>query len=317
MEAERLLWEVSKEAEIIDRISMARSLWEKEAEAKQIDDKQRAHSFESSFLEDKVERAAAKVYARLEDRGVSFGVSNPSLDQLTDLFDRVGTENDVNSHLVDRTGTVECVGSDHDSNDFDGETQRRGHVISNEGDATEPSNGTLTKDVQSTPPPAVEKLSSKTAENSTPRRRNSKPRSVPFRSVRKAFASVTGLHGLLTPSSSQLDQRCHRRRQKQRQQSVNETSVKIHPLRDQIDADGVFVENSVSMDELQSSVSRQSISLMDETPPTESTTPTLDDSWENSSVLNYADVYDASSWESNESEGMQDPLEPPPFPDMD
>ena len=38
-------------------------------------------------------------------------------------------------------------------------------------------------------------------------KRNIPPRSVPFRAIRKAFSSATGMHGLITPSTVQLRQR--------------------------------------------------------------------------------------------------------------
>ncbi|KAL3810659.1 hypothetical protein ACHAXA_001048 [Cyclostephanos tholiformis] len=129
--AERRLWEGAMEAEINDRISTARSLWEKEADAKRIDAEQRARSFESSLLEEEVEKAAAKVYTRLEERGVRFGVSNPPSGRLTDLFDS-SVENDVNSLLVDRSETEEYDKSDNDFNDFDDRTETGGRAILSE-----------------------------------------------------------------------------------------------------------------------------------------------------------------------------------------
>ncbi len=54
-----------------------------ETDNKQIDGEQLPWLIESSLVEDKVDKKAAKVYTRLEEKGVCFGVSNQSSGQLT------------------------------------------------------------------------------------------------------------------------------------------------------------------------------------------------------------------------------------------
>jgi hypothetical protein len=321
MEEKRFMWEESKAVEINDRITTARSLWEKEADDRRVvEDERRAASYDSSRFEDEVEMAAAKVYARLEERGVSFGVSSPSLGPLKDLFGGDDVD-DVSSREVvaDRSESDECDESDDNPDDVDEKNEREEPAMAIEEDTTESSSDISGQVVRSTPPPAEEDITSQPAVNSRPRKRNdTNPRSVPFRSVRKAFSRAMGLHGLLTPSSLQLHQQREilGRRQTQRRHwkppTTNDTTVEIRSLHYESDGGDISVEG-VASDEVQSSSSP--LSPVTDEELIESSAA-LDDPWESSSY-DTTDGNDASSWPSSDSMAMKDMLEPPPLPELD
>ena len=322
MEEKRFMWEEAKEVEINDRITTARSLWEKEADDRRVvEDERRAASYDSSSFEDEVEMAAAKVYARLEERGVSFGVSNPSLGPLKDIFGGDDVD-DVRSRVVvaDRSESDKCDESDDDPDDVDEKNEREEPAMAIEEDTTESSSDISEQVVHSMPQPAKEDSTSRPAVNSSPRKRNdTNPRSVPFRSVRKAFSRATGLHGLLTPSSVQLHQRREilGRRQTQRWQwkplTTNDTTVEICALRYESDGGDISVE-CVASDELQPSSFLLSPLETDE--ELIESSAALDDPWESYSYDNI-DGNDASSLPSSDSMAMKDMLEPPPLPEQD
>ena len=322
MEEKRFMWEEAKAVEINDRITTARSLWEKEADDRRVvEDERRAASYDSSSFEDEVEMAAAKVYARLEERGVSFGVSSPSLGPLQDLFGGDAVD-EVNSQVVvvDTSESYECDESDDDPDDVDEKNEREEPAMAIEEDTTESSSDISGQVVRSMPQPAKKDSTSRPAVNSRPPKcNNTNPRSVPFRSVRKAFSRATGLHGLLTPSSLQLHQRREilGRRQTQRRQwkppTTNDTAVETHLLRYESDGGDISVEG-VATDELQPSSSPLSPLVMDE--ELIESSAALDDPWESYSYDN-TDRNDASSWPSSDSMAMKDMLEPPPLPELD
>ena len=321
MEEKRFMWEEAKEVEINDRITTARSLWEKEADDRRVVEDERRTSHESSSFEDEVAMAAAKVYARLEERGVSFGVSDPSLGSLRDLFGGNAVD-DVNSQVVvaGRSETDECDSSNDDPDDVDEKNESEEPAMACEEDTTEPSSDVSGQVVRSTPQPAEEDSTPRPAANPRPRKHNdANPRSVPFRSVRKAFSRATGLHGLLTPSSLQLRQQrqMRGRRQEQRRQwkppNTNDTAVEIRSLRYESDGGDISVEG-VASDELQPSSSPPSPLVTDE--ESIESSAALDDPWGSYSYDN-TDGNDASSWPSSDSMAMKDMLEPPPLPELD
>ncbi|KAL7521507.1 hypothetical protein ACHAWX_006186 [Stephanocyclus meneghinianus] len=176
IDSERSNWQEQKEQEIQQRLMEERELWEASLLNKVTD---------SSALENEVEKAASKVYDKLEKNGFSFGVSEPSLERVEDFF--------------------------HVLNDFGNQKEAR---RSNDSNAST-SNITETR---------ILSLSNLTAQNTTAAKKlkhngpsKSFSRTVPFRTVRKALSRATGIHGLITPSSVQLHQRsmrAHRRQQK-------------------------------------------------------------------------------------------------------
>mmetsp|Transcript_31387 Transcript_31387/g.57467 ORF Transcript_31387/g.57467 Transcript_31387/m.57467 type:complete len:412 (+) Transcript_31387:322-1557(+) len=68
MDEERSSWETSKEEELQARLAEEKSTWESQQE-----EERKIISVDEGVAADEVERAAAKVYARLEQNGVSFG----------------------------------------------------------------------------------------------------------------------------------------------------------------------------------------------------------------------------------------------------
>ena len=187
---ERTLWEERKENEINDLLLMERSMWEEQR--KESDRDSIVNVTTSVLLEDEVERAAAKVYARLEESGVKFGVMDPSLDPVSSLLGS-GIENE--DGCDDRSETDDMS---EDASDT------KAMVSQSEGsDGSDEDAVFETGDLKTRP--------------QLPPKREIKPtRSVPFRTVRKAFSSATGLHGLITPSTVQLHQRyMHRNRRQQ------------------------------------------------------------------------------------------------------
>ncbi|KAL9189396.1 hypothetical protein ACHAXT_009071 [Thalassiosira profunda] len=170
IEDARAAWEEAKERELSQRLEEERTLWESRVEAARKEN----NGLPSAALEGEVERAAAKVYARLEDSGFSFG-----------------SETGEASPPVDPALKKLLFGGEADS-----ETQTM-----DEGSETEDMSEEAPDDMYDKRPlPEQRDVAPK--------------RSVPFRAMRKAFSRATGLHGLITPSTVQLRQREMRKRQK-------------------------------------------------------------------------------------------------------
>lgn len=299
----------------------------------------------SASLEDEVERAAAKVFARLEEKGVSFGVMDPSLDFVKDL---VGNVNHVDDETMDESGSETESGSEDVSSDNDPD----GNMVESEGEESGRVNivGVPKLDLASEQGnDSMPQQSSEEASSSRPLpnrrspyhppKENVKPRSVPFRSMRKAFSRATGLHGLITPSSVQLHQRELRnmRKGQQRQQHRNtdgngrESPAEITSLqgRDDDPSDNSSTEVTSpsrphsSFNNNQGTMFKGTQQHMADSPPlqdissTESTT--MDDSWGS----HYDDdaeglaASSSSSWSSTAAADGDDILEPPHLPDMD
>lgn len=164
LESERLRWQEHKEQEFQQRLSAERASWEATVAPKQV---------QESF-EDEVEKAASKVYERLEKAGVSFETGEPPIEPVKELVDALG------DFGVNQDGaTDDSISTSKVSEEVDATS---GQLISN---ATL-HNTTATKPV---------------------RHPRSSHRNVPFRSVRKAFSRATGMHGMITPSTVQLRQR--------------------------------------------------------------------------------------------------------------
>jgi hypothetical protein len=322
LEHERSLWETMKEDEINERISLEKSAWEKEmADSNNVNEVQ--HALSSSLTEE-VERAANRVYARLEERGVSFGVSHPSLvESVQSLFDTAAAtattseeeekeEEDDDDVVKERSkrDDIDFMSDDDDddsSDDYDDESEITTKTL---------TNSTISSDAQ-------RKLINK-----------SSTRNVPFRSIRKTLSRVTGVHGILKPSSIQLHhqhEQMNRRKQERQQQQQWSTSVQndltvenmVRKYEHNEDASSVGEENLsdvvLDLPVLSSSSSNN--------PHNEATTATetsrmLDNAWDNNYNVNDDRENSApfSTWTSDysSSEGMNNIWdEPPPLPELD
>lgn len=182
LESERLNWQSQKEEKIVQRLSAEKLAWETTVALKEASD--------SSSFEDEVERAATKVYNRLEKAGVSFETAELQIEPAKDL--------------------VKALGG------FDGAKQ-----------VAATDNSDLTSDAleQANKLPEESWMTSNTtSHNATTTKPAKHPRStgrnVPFRSVRKTFSRATGMHGIFSPSTVQLRQRAKhpQRRPKKRSQ---------------------------------------------------------------------------------------------------
>ncbi|KAL3766429.1 hypothetical protein ACHAWU_007464 [Discostella pseudostelligera] len=225
LEEERSIWEETKENEINERLSEEKSLWEQEvANAKSNDD---GEAPSSSFSEE-VERAAAKVFSRLEESGVRFGVSGPSLGELKDLFGNPMNEDVSNDSMDGVSNPIHSV-IDEDVSDTEKEVKTV-HSVREEQSAVDEDEPTSSESSPSANNPEHRPLDKKwharASQHLNARQRNIKPpRSVPFRSVRKAFSRSTGLHGLLTPSTVQLRQKMQKQSQQRQQPARNRKDV--------------------------------------------------------------------------------------------
>jgi myosin heavy subunit len=220
LERQRLEWEESKENEINERLSEERSLWEREvANAKSHDDG------DASSLCEEIERAAAKVFSRLEESGVRFGVTDPSLGQLKDLIGIPMNEDVLN---VSMDGVSKPIDNMIEEDVSDAEKEDKAvHSVREEQSALDEEESTSSFSSTSADNNPEHRPSDKDSHARVPqypnaRQRNIRPsRSVPFRSIRKAFSRSTGLHGLLTPSTVQLRQKMHKQSQQRKQPARN------------------------------------------------------------------------------------------------
>lgn len=194
LDSERAAWQKLKDQELEERLSKERAEWEA---VQPLITTNHVSDVLASALEDEVERAAAKVYERLEQNGVAFGVSNPSLESVKDVF--------AEAEQV-RIGANDMSDSDVTEDETESETDEGSEI-------GEDAVNDITLDDALDQPAATE--TNDTAVNSTTlltsgkqMKRPPRPsRSVPFRKVRKAFSRATGMHGVVTPSSVQLRQR--------------------------------------------------------------------------------------------------------------
>jgi hypothetical protein len=318
LEHERSLWETMKENEINERI-----LLEKSARKKEMEDSNNVNEVQhalSSSLTEEVEKAANRVYARLEECGVSFGISNPSLvESVQSLFDAAAATTTTTSEEEEDDDDVVKERSKRDDIDFmsDDDDSSDDYDVESEITTKTLTNSTISSDAQ-------RKLINK-----------SSTRTVPFRSIRKTLSRVTGVHGILKPSSIQLhhqhEQMNRRKRERQQQQQLS-TSVR----------NDLTVENMVRKyehNEDASSVEEANLSDVVLHPPilslsssnnphNEATTATetsrmLDNAWDNKYNVNDDEENSApfsTTWTSDDSssEGMNIIWdEPPPLPELD
>ena len=354
LEEERVMWEQLKEEEINKRISEEREVWESSIATANV-----------PIDEDELERAAAKVYERLEQQGVSFGTSesiDPNVEAVADLLkskiameegedektdveceeeEGIPSDNDsarvdgviVLENTDDSTGEdgnteveyeeEERIPSDNDSARVDGVI-----ILENTDDSTSDDKAKddkaadeVTNQIKQ---PVKDIKAPKLAPPSQPRRPFQ--RNVPLRSVRKAFAAATGLHGIITPSTIQLRQR-HARARRKRLQRPKEIPVKDDNKSDKTSSDSDVVNELLSIRSDASSVSNDenphSKLSSDLSPVTVNSNrhgqEQVHDNSHDATVVSWARqsnhdetaAYDDVQWPQKQN------LEPPPLPDFE
>lgn len=178
LESERLQWREQKEQEIQDRLSEEKAVWDAAVSTKNDDD--------ILSFEDEVEKAASKLYEKLEMLGISFGIDEPTIEPVKDLVGALDEFGDNNKARITNSSSYSMEVEDMPS------------IF----------NATL----RNTASTGVSKQYPQT-----------KSRQVPFRTVRKAAAKVFGLHGIITPSTVQLRQQHpkHPKRHAKKKRPIN------------------------------------------------------------------------------------------------
>ena len=305
LDEERSVWEETKEDEISERLSEERALWESElANEQRLDDPPSPPS-----LSEEVERAADKVFARLEESGVSFGVMDPSLEQLKNMLSDPTNANDptLNKLMGERTILDESMiredtvdAEDEDEGGDAKSVKEESGLVNDEVTLSSDSSTSSADDINSSHPPSEKTPLARAPQH--PITRNIKARSVPFRSIRKAFSRSTGLHGLVTPSTVQLRQKMQRQVRQRRQQPAYEqkedgdTNI-VHDESMKSSLPLGFTETY--SDEVTALLSSRTQQVSDLSPPL------TDDEAESSDELSWTSKPQGDRWE------------PPDLPDMD
>lgn len=320
LEEERAIWEQMKDEEINQRLAEERETWESSIAAAN-----------AEIDEDEVERAAAKVYERLEQRGVSFGVPSesidPSVQSVAELLkgqiakegeEQQNEEQEEEYHEEGEQKEEEL--EDQPPLDDTGSNLHIDDAIDQEDEEDSACDDDASEDETSMPAEPEEET--KVPETVPPTaKRQQIQRNVPFRGVRKAFAAATGLHGIITPSTVQLRARHARARRRAQQRPEGKST------QDKSDEDKSSVE-----DELLSIRTESTSSSTDESRDLESgsdfspaSSELNDNQWSNGYEQNIGEsTNDAAvvSWGRQSSgggdiayEGVH--LEPPPLPDFE
>jgi hypothetical protein len=305
---ERARWEQLKVEEMNSRLKEERELWESTLAEPN-----------ASVDDDKVERAAAKVYERLESRGVSFGVADPtdpSLASVTEVLKSkiLEEQEEEEEHLsVDDSDTEEKhlgeqveKGPEEQLHEDDSEQEE--HQTNNE--ASDETDNTLTQRKEKS-------NQQKPVQKST---RHQQQRNVPFRGLRKAFSRATGVHGIITPSTVQVRQRLSRAQRQQQYRTAEGKSKQQMTSED---------DDLNELRSIQTESSSSSESCSDSTPVN---TRLRSDEWGNQNIdPTVEDSYDTSvsSWDRHpvnsnhdaQGEGSmweeKQDLDPPPLPDFE
>jgi hypothetical protein len=331
---ERATWERLKDEEISQRISEEREVWESSIAAANV-----------KVDEAEVERAAAKVYERLEQRGVSFVASEPSdptIESVAEMLkSKIAQEQEEEEEQEDKEeqndkeeqkeeqqeeqSPLDVSESNHQVDDTivhdNEEDSLRDDEASDEITNLVPTQPQEETKVPKPVPPSA-------------RRQHQQKRNVPFRGMRKAFARATGLHGVITPSTVQLRQRHARARRKQQQRpegkSTQEKSKHGKASSQEQGANELLSIRTESTSN--SSDENRDPKLCSDSPPVN--TELSNDQWGNVQEQNvvYESSNDAavSSWDrqssasggydDNADEGVhwsqEQNLEPPPLPDF-
>jgi hypothetical protein len=107
-----LRWQEQSEQELQKKLSEERALWEASIPAITVSD---------SSLEDEVERAASKVFDRLEKEGVSFGIGEQSIEPMKELVQSLNgfghrSEENTDSALIVNTTSSQNITTAKQSN---------------------------------------------------------------------------------------------------------------------------------------------------------------------------------------------------------
>lgn len=234
MNEDRKFWEEAKEQEFNKRLLEEKSVWESSLPSPPVVETPPSLSFE-----DQVEKAAEKIYKQLEASGAMFGDAEPSLDQLKDVMgivnnDDMGVDDETEEPETDSVGVDDTLQPESDS-------------AGEESDNDDQAGGSVS------PPQREEEEATKTQGIPPSQNRRQIERSVPLRSMRKAFSRATGIHGVMAPSSVQLrQQKVRKRHQQQQQQQQNRrddikldnmaTSDATTPLADDDETDDAWEE---------------------------------------------------------------------------
>ena len=303
---ERAKWEHLKDEEINRRLTEERELWESTlAESN------------ASIDDDKVERAAAKVYERLESRGVSFEVADhidPSLASVAEVLKSKILEEQEEEHLsVDDSETEEKhlgeeVEKRPEEQFHEDDSEQEEHQTNNEASDETDNTSTHRKE---------ESNQQKPVQQST---RQQQQRNVPLRGLRKAFSRATGMHGIITPSTVQVRQRLSRAQRQQQYRTAEGKSKQQMTSEDEgpNELRSIQTESSSSSESCSDSPPVNTRLRSDEwgnqniDPTVEDSYDTSVSSWDRHPVNSHLDAQgEGSMWEEKQD------LDPPPLPDFE
>ena len=330
LEEERAIWERLKDEEINQRLTKERETWESSLAAANVE-----------INEDEVERAAAKVYERLEQRGVSFGVSesiDPSVQSVAELLksqiakeggreDEENEEQEEEEHEEEHEVGEQKGEEQEDQPPLDGAggTLPIDDELAQDNEEESASDNDASDDKINTPtqPEEETKVLGPTVPLSA--KRQQLQRNVPFRGMRKAFAAATGLHGIITPSTVQLRAR-HARAKRRAQQRPEGKSTQDNKY----DKSSVEDETLLSIrteSTSSSSDENRDLKLDADSSPAPANSDLNDSQWNNgyekhtvesandAAVVSWGPQSSSSGYGDTASEGVL--LEPPPLPDFE
>ena len=296
---ERAKWEQLKDEEINSRLTEERELWES-----------KVTESNASVDDDKVERAAAKVYERLESRGVSFEVADhidPSLASVAEVLKSKISEEEEEEHLAVDDSDTEL--EKHLGEQVEEKAEEQLHEDDSEQEEHQSNNETSDE---------TDNTSTKRKEESQQSTRRQQQRNVPFRSLRKAFARATGMHGIITPSTVQVRQRLSRSQRQQQNRSAEEKPKQQMASEDEVPNISLSIQTeSSSSSESCSDSSPVNTKLRSDEWGDQNIEPTVEESYDTSSwdrhpVNSHHDTQvEGSTWEEKQS------LDPPPLPDFE
>ena len=300
VDQERSRWEQLKDEEINSRLTKERELWESTLAEPN-----------ASIDDDKVERAAAKVYERLESRGVSFGVADPidpSLASVAEVLKSKIIEEQEEEHLTVDDSDTEQVEKKAEEQLYEDDSEQEDRQSNSETSDETDNTSTQRKEESNQPKPVQQST------------RHQQQRNVPLRGLRKAFSRATGMHGIITPSTVQVRQRLSRA-QKQQQNRTAEGKSKQQMTSEDEDPNklrSIQTESSSSSASCSDSLPVNTRLRSDEwgnqniVPTVEDSYDTSVSSWDRHSVNSHHDTQgEGSMWEEKQN------LDPPPLPDFE
>lgn len=302
---ERAKWEQLKDEEINRRLTEERELWESSVTESN-----------ASIDEDKVERAAAKVYERLESRGVSFGVVDPidpSLASVAEVLKSKIVEEQEEEHLSVDDSDTEL--EKHSGEQAEKRPEEQLHEDDSEQEEHQSNSETSDETDNTSTHRKEESNQQKPVQQST---RQQQQRNVPLRGLRKAFSRATGMHGIITPSTVQLRQRLSRAQKQQHNQTAEGKSKQQMTSEDPNELRSIQTESSSSSESCSDSPPVNTRLRSDEwgnqniDPTVEDSYDTSVSSWDRHPVNSHHDTRgEGSMWEEKQD------LDPPPLPDFE